>query len=223
MVGGTFPPSDAERLEFCGFLALQTVRGPDLRVRWEEAARQEGAVPHRNFTMAVALNNMPRLANAYLRMRWRLCRFAQSALLTGDQPVAFWRRGNTPSFFTGIGPLTAQEVRFPVDPRHALILTWKGGPDVERLWEFGVDVAAGLNEHMARWCRHELYCHPELVASAVPDPLPPLLHDSTDPREADALLAYLSQFSNWREAAAVADGPDWGRGEGYGLDHPRAL
>jgi hypothetical protein len=57
-------------------------------------------------------------------------------LFTGDQPVIYWRKGRSPRFSEGIGPLTAEEVRFAVNPRHMLILTWDGATPDERVYDF---------------------------------------------------------------------------------------
>jgi hypothetical protein len=106
MVAGTFPPSDPEKLEFAGFLALQATRGAAFRSEWERLVASHGAVPLRNFTIDTMLKDLAQLANIFLRMRWRLCRFAEPALFTGDQPVVYKRRGTSPRFFEGIGPMT---------------------------------------------------------------------------------------------------------------------
>lgn len=143
---------------------------------------------HRNFTASVMVNNMPRLANAFLRMRWQLCRFERPCLFTGDQPASYWRRGTTGRFFTGIAHLSAQEVRFPLSPDHALVLTWKGTADDERIYEHDAAVGKMLNDWTARWCETELYCRPDLECWLPAEPAPPLA-SSFDPVEADAVVA----------------------------------
>ena len=208
VLDGTFPPRDRDRLEFAGYMALQSVRGHAFRRAWEQMLAEEGAAAHRNFTAKVMVDNMPRLTNAFLRMRWRLCRFEQPCLFTGDQPVSYWRRGTTGRFFTGIAPLSAQEVRFPLSPDHALVLTWKGTAEDERIYEHDAAVATTLNEWTARWCETELYCHPDLQAWLPDEPVAPL-PSSVDPAHANAVVMELQQHLNWRQAAEVAEGPDW--------------
>ena len=223
MLADAFPPRDADRLEFAGFLALQIVRGEMFRVAWERLVATARAVPLRNFTMHAMVRDLPQLANVLLRMRWRLWRFREPCLFTGDQPVAYWRHGDSPRFFDGIGPLTAEQVRFVLDPRHVLVLTWEGGTDDERVVERGARVAAAVNRFTGRWCEHELYCHPELAGELPARPVEPL-EASVDPTRADALVQRLSRLSNWREAAYVADAPDWGEpAEGYGLANGRRV
>ena len=209
MLDGHFPPRDADRLEFAGYMALQSVRGHAFRQAWEEMLAEERASMGRNFTAGVMVNNMPRLANAYLRMRWRMCRFAEPCLFTGDQPVSYWREGPTGRFFTGIAPLSAQEVRFPLSPDHALVLTWKGCLDEDRVYEHSVSVARVLNHWTARWCDTELYCRPDLAHMLPTDPVERLA-PSLDPNDVDAVMRELTRYPNWQQADEVAQGLDWG-------------
>ena len=54
---------DADRLEFAGYMALQSVRGHAFRRAWEGVAGRGRSVSvQRNFTAGVMVNNMPRLA-----------------------------------------------------------------------------------------------------------------------------------------------------------------
>jgi hypothetical protein len=223
MLAGDFPPSPDDRLEFSGFLAAQVVRGESFRLLWERMNAAHGVHPLRNFTLQTTVRDMPQLANVFLRMRWRLCRWDRPMLLTGDQPVVYWRRGTSPRFFEGIGPMTAHEVRFALDPRHMLVLTWEGAAEDERIYEPEATIAVRLNAFTARWCEHELYCRPDLEHLLPDGPVEPL-PTSVDSGDADALIAHLVVLPNWREAAEVAEAKDWGDpAEGYGLRHGRGV
>jgi hypothetical protein len=223
MLAGRFPPSDADRLEFAGFLALQTVRGAMFRRAWEELAAAAGKTPSRNATMRTTLDQLPQLANVLLRMRWRLNQSERPIFFTGDQPVVYWRRGASPRFFDGIGPMTAEEIRFVLDPQHVLVLTWRGNEQDERTFRLGEAEATAMNVFLARWCEYELYCQPDLE-HYLPDIRPAPLPSSADPQEAEEVVAELKRLGNWREAALVASSRGWGdQVEGYGAQRGRRL
>jgi hypothetical protein len=223
MLAGGFPLCPEDRLEFAGFLALQTVRGEMFRAAWEGVAREAGVRPSRNATIRQMLDHLPQLVNVLLRMRWRLRRSDTPILFTGDQPVVYWRRGRSPRFFDGIGPMTAEEVRFVLDPQHMLVLSWTGSSQDERCSRLGGQEAASLNAFAARWCERELYCRPDLgryLPAVYPQPLP----STASPHEAAALLTRLARLGNWQEASCVASSRGWGDpAEGYGFRRGRRL
>jgi hypothetical protein len=60
-------------------------------------------------------------------MHWTLLRFADPLIALSDQPVVIWpldRASAAPSVTPAWGPETALEVRVPVSPRLAIVMTW---------------------------------------------------------------------------------------------------
>lgn len=110
-------------------------------------------------TVGVTLATLPRLARALAGRTWQLVRFAGPHLLTGDTPVILWGRAAAQHpGQAGLG--MADEVRVPLDPRHALILARRAklGEVVRELEERH---ARGLNRTVAEAARRWVYYHPE--------------------------------------------------------------
>lgn len=59
----------------------------------------------------------------FMAMTWHLVRFDRPCLFSSEHPVTYWRRPMEGAQMMGIGPATADEVRFPVSPTLALVLT----------------------------------------------------------------------------------------------------
>lgn len=78
---------------------------------------------------------VPKAASVFGSMHWSLVRFEAPLLVTGDQPVVIWplEQASTPAQPTRIsaGLLPTLEVRLPLSPRLALLLTWSDEPDGE--------------------------------------------------------------------------------------------
>jgi hypothetical protein len=105
------------------------------------------------------LGELPRVARLLAARTWQLVRFPRLALLTSDTPVALWSRPGGPSPYpAGLG--AADEVRIPIDPRHALILA-RVAPAGEVVRDLGDRHASALNRTMAEVARRWMFYHPE--------------------------------------------------------------
>ena len=226
MLAGDFPPSPDDRLEFSGFLAAQVVRGEGFRMVWERMNAAHGVHPLRNFTLHTTIQGpapvgqrVPADAVAAMPLdRSRCCSPAISR-------SSYWRRGTSPRFFEGIGPMTAHEVRFALDPHHMLVLTWEGAAEDERIFEPEATIAVRLNAFTARWCEHELYCRPDLEALAPrTDPVQARSRFRSTPR---TQMRSSPASSSCRTGGRRQKSPkrrDWGEpAEGYGLRHGRKV
>jgi hypothetical protein len=78
-------------------------------------------------------------------MSWRLVRFAEPCLFTSEHPISYWRKPTPGDRMMGIGPATADEVRFPLSPTRALVLTPPSVPGGEAIHDCDQAVAARLN------------------------------------------------------------------------------
>jgi len=129
-------------------------------------------VPHPNEAIKAMLDNTPQLVPYIMERRWRLARFGKPLLLTSDSPVALWRRVHSSAY--GIGIANADEIRFPLDPQHALILTLDGS---EMVWDLHDRHAADLNRSVGAVGYEWIYRHPEydaLEELKLPPPRPPI-------------------------------------------------
>ncbi|HEV8310739.1 MAG TPA: DUF4238 domain-containing protein [Methylomirabilota bacterium] len=105
------------------------------------------------------LSSGPRLAHLLSARTWQLVRFSSRQLLTGDTPVVLWSRpGLAGAYRSGLG--AADEVRVPLDPRHALIMARKA-PAGEVIRELDERHARALNRTVAEGAHEWMYYHPE--------------------------------------------------------------
>ena len=90
-----------------------------------------------------------RLITAFGSMRWTLIEFDTPVLAISDHPVVAWPLGEprrrpepTPD---GLGVLNFLEVRVPITPRLALLMTWQDPPDSVDLLPGSRDLASSIN------------------------------------------------------------------------------
>jgi hypothetical protein len=89
-------------------------------------------------------------ASALGSMNWSLIEFGGPALATSDHPVVVWPisdkgRPPRPTVPASIGLVNFLEVRFPISPNLALLLTWRGQPDEARPLKGGAHHAKNIN------------------------------------------------------------------------------
>jgi hypothetical protein len=90
-----------------------------------------------------------KLISIFGSMRWHLIEFAEPLLAISDQPVTVWpldaqarRPEPTPS---GLGALNFLEVRAPLSPTLALVMTWQDLPDAAEVVVGSEKIAANIN------------------------------------------------------------------------------
>ena len=162
-----WPVSDTERVAVVQFVAIHVARTPTFRIflrRTTEEAIEERVRPQVQsaafHTAANVFRGDGMHANALLRqisriacvlasMQWSLVRFDSDCLITSDQPVVVM-----PLKATAITPASAMpesgfadtiEIRFPVDPRTLLLLSWAESEDHAVPLEGSLDVASNVN------------------------------------------------------------------------------
>ena len=130
------------------------------------------AVPHQNSAIEAMLHTSPNLIPYIAARKWRLVRFPKPVLLTSDWPIALWHR--TPTGPYGIGIATADEIRFPLDTRHALLMVLEGK---DQTWELHERHAKDINRLVAargfEWIYHLPDTDP-LAGITLPPPQPPI-------------------------------------------------
>jgi hypothetical protein len=184
VVAGDFPPRAEARGALAVLVALTLVLGRGQRAAItarasllgqviesrmpEDVAGEDEAAPAAASDAAVvlldadpvrvSLGALPRLARLLSARTWQLVRFPRPQLLTGDTPAVLWSRpGAAGPYPAGLG--AADEVRVPLDPRHALILA-RTAPAGEVVRELADRHATALNRTMAELAQQWMYYHP---------------------------------------------------------------
>lgn len=116
------------------------------------------------------LTTSVKLATLLAYMRWQILRFEGPRLAYSDHPVVLWPMGVTesaPFERQGLGPLTALEIRVPISPSAAILMTWVDRSD-DTYVSLGTEVAAELNAFtVAQADRQWMHCpsnEPEVPA-----------------------------------------------------------
>lgn len=106
---------------------------------------------HQNEHVRIMLSTALELIPAIQAMTWNLVRSPDYLFLTTDHPVALWRRPWEGGSFYGVGMLSADEIRFPLDPEYLLVLTPDGLPltlesSPEQAYQYNAHTAASSHE-----------------------------------------------------------------------------
>lgn len=88
---------------------------------------------------------------------WNILRCDEPLFVTSDQPVTLWSKPRENSFY-GAGIATADEVRFPLDPSHFLVLTPPGLAGLHA--EIGSEWAPELNRLTIASAHEWVFAHP---------------------------------------------------------------
>jgi hypothetical protein len=156
--------------------------------------------PHQNESIGAMLEHLEVLAPYLLARTWQLVRFRRPVLLTSDCPVVLWTRPERTTALRGVGLATADNVRFPLDPRHALVLV-KDTTVRDAIRDVNDEHSGELNLGTAARAYEWIYHHPEQkpldgLAEFLPAPRPavymsarPLWHPDAqtrvEPREGE--------------------------------------
>jgi hypothetical protein len=119
--------------------------GGDVEVVREQVRGVYLAKTHQLVTM---LNTSFKIASVIGSMRWHLLRFPGPLLAYSDHPVVLWPMDVvTAAPFTRqhLAPLSAIEVRVPIAPDMALLMTWADVPDASRAVSADARYASEIN------------------------------------------------------------------------------
>lgn len=110
-------------------------------------------VPTKEHTIEMSMVALEEMTAIFFQMSWKLLRFAEPCLFTSDHPVRYWREPSPLDRMGGIGPMTAREVRIPLSPSAALVLTHPFEIDEVDDGEHQSDVAVArcLNRDLIQW------------------------------------------------------------------------
>ncbi|MEV6283471.1 DUF4238 domain-containing protein [Kribbella sp. NPDC051770] len=110
-----------------------------------------GEVPTKTDAISLSLRLVHKLAGLLLRMSWRLEVARKPRFITSDSPVILWSPPSSKDRYQGYGLNDCDEVRFPLDPGHQIVLTRTPGPDTvlvepARVRASNADVAASCHK-----------------------------------------------------------------------------
>ncbi len=122
-------------------------------------------VTSERYRVGYLLQTLPRVASMLLSMYWSLVEFDEPLLATSDQPVMVF-----PLLEVGhsvpIAPLPpsglidTEEIRMPVGPHHALVLTWPNQPDETEPVAGTDEIASELNRAVIAQADREWFHRP---------------------------------------------------------------
>ncbi len=115
-----------------------------------------GAVAGEGFVRSM-FSSVPLVVPLLLEMNWTLEVDRKSLLITSDMPLVLWRRPSFRDKFEGMGIESAEELRFPLDPRHQLVLSHRRRTPVARI---PAQRARQCNEDMAAACYEFVVSNP---------------------------------------------------------------
>jgi hypothetical protein len=122
------------------------------------------------FKIKYMLSLVLKQASLLAAMHWTVVEFTEPLLATSDQPVSvvpILEDGATAEVeaFPQTGFLGTHEIRFPIDPRRALLMTWIEGFDTERAVRASDDIAAEMNRTTIAQADREWFHHPSRRAT----------------------------------------------------------
>lgn len=143
-------------------------------------------------------------------MRWHLIEFEQPLLAISDHPVVGWhtkadyRRPEQNA--TGVGVRNFLEVRVPISPKLALLMTWQDMPDAETTILGSEAIAANINAFTIangeRQWMHQPGATPP-IAQGYLEPIAPTLIPGYDRDEVEA-----RRFGEWSQRTSS---PSWAK------------
>jgi hypothetical protein len=79
--------------------------------------------PRREHVVDMSFAHLEKLTFVLMAMTWRLIVFDEPCLFSSEHPLSYWRESSPTDGGDGIGLVTADEVRLPIGPWSALVLT----------------------------------------------------------------------------------------------------
>lgn len=79
--------------------------------------------PSREHVIEMSFAALEEMTFVLMAMTWRLLVFDEHCLFSSEHPLSYWREPSPMDRTHGIGPATADEVRLPISPTRALVLT----------------------------------------------------------------------------------------------------
>jgi hypothetical protein len=193
------------------FIAIHVVRTPAfgtfVRGTTEAAIddfRDRGTIAPESFDGAADLFRRPRMhantllgqitriASLFCSMQWVLVRFNEDLLITSDQPVVALpcmppgRQANAAAV-PPTGWVDTVEIRFPLDPKTLLLMTWSDDEDPPAPLDGGFNQACNINASLSQQADKEWFFRPDTFPHRL---APPLLRPLVLPISSELLGRY---------------------------------
>jgi hypothetical protein len=136
-------------------LGLQLVRGPEVKAHLnsikteverarekftrlfrgeevdEDALHRIVETAEQNEWVGMLVSSVLDMAEVLAQMRWHFVYFPEAMLVTSDSPISYWRRDELNRGPVGMAPMSVDEVRLPLAPTLALVMTWDEGEPLQ--------------------------------------------------------------------------------------------
>jgi hypothetical protein len=222
-----WPIEGKRRAQLAQFIAMHIVRSPawrqwyddQLLVTTVEAMEREPERADLHFTAGMrlredghrvmaAMRQLPTLATILASMQWTLIEFDRRILAVSDQPVSPVRLadGSPVAAMPHTGFMATLEIRVPLSPTVALLLTWQDRADTPAPIRGSLAHACSLNLSTITQADRQWFRHPE---GHTPRLMPPLMQPVANALSVELLDGYSMQASagarRRRDAQVIVD------------------
>ena len=182
-----WPLPNEDKLKLATLFAFQHLRTPRWKEEYElrtaehleeydrehpgdyspaELAEQNEQLASDTHRLVMMISTGTTMSAIVASMHWTLIEFQSPLLATSDHPVVLWfgtaSRSPRATEITQIGILECVEIRLPLSPTRAVLMTWSDSPDDEHVRVRGTrDHAANLNAFTVASADRQWFHQPE--------------------------------------------------------------
>jgi Protein of unknown function (DUF4238) len=204
----TWPLSTQEKVQLAELFAYQLLRGPRWKAEYEERtsrlldkyderlnpqipeearAKQNALLLSDSHRFTLMFSDALTVTSAFASMHWTLVEFARPLIATSDHPVVLWPGGESRSpggtKVTEAGVVECLEIRLPLSPKNAVLMTWADKADEEDTRCRGTRAHAGnFNAFTVAAADRQWFHHP--------GPTPPRASGRLLPLSTQLLIGY---------------------------------
>jgi hypothetical protein len=196
-------------LETYHVVSIEAIGHQLRRRRWGAEVEKEAMREFMSDRLRVQtlLKQVPRVASLLMSMQWSFVEFDEPLIASCDQPVIFVPR--SPAWqklpiqaVPRCGSMETAEVRFPIDPRRVLLLSWSPQPDLAQTvtgeFHHAADVNRSTRAQADRHWFHRPGPRPPLLS-------PPMLALSCEPISYELVPGYSFDIAARSRRRAEAD------------------
>jgi hypothetical protein len=116
-------------------------------------------VPDPNEHIEVMLSTAEQLAPLLAGMSWSVAKFKEPALLSSDHPLTYYVEPENRDPMRGVGLMTADEIRFPLDPSTVLLMS--PGLVPQTVGSLAIEAAREINQLTVDFAFEFVFMHPD--------------------------------------------------------------
>jgi hypothetical protein len=183
----TRTPEARERLTFPGRVQRLQANGPSMKgsslsfssgstsgfgqaqARWQELSPSRKSASHikdgpltQTEIVQISMALGRKHAAVVYRKHWSIEICSSPGFITSDAPLVLWRVPSERDHYEGVGLENAEEIRFPLDPEHQLVLT---NDDREVVTHVDLARVSACNKDLASACHRFIVGHPDRQAA----------------------------------------------------------